>query len=205
MNTKKIIIAARVMSAIFTPFYLPIVGLVALFVFSYLGLLPWAYKLLVLGMVYLFTILVPTLLIHLYHRYQGWTPLQIGVKERRMVPYAVSIFCYFACYYLMTRLRIPSFMARILMAALLIQIVCAIVNVWWKISTHTAAIGGVAGALQAFAIIFGFNPLGWLCVVIILGGMVGSSRMILRQHSLRQVCYGFLLGLVVAYTVILGL
>ena len=40
MNTKKIIIAARVMSAIFTPFYLPIVGLVALFVFSYLGLLP---------------------------------------------------------------------------------------------------------------------------------------------------------------------
>ena len=46
MNTKKIIIAARVMSAIFTPFYLPIVGLVALFVFSYLGLLPWAYKLL---------------------------------------------------------------------------------------------------------------------------------------------------------------
>ena len=65
MNTKKIIIAARVMSAIFTPFYLPIVGLVALFVFSYLGLLPWAYKLLVLGMVYLFTILVPTLLIHL--------------------------------------------------------------------------------------------------------------------------------------------
>lgn len=56
MNTKKIIIAARVMSAIFTPFYLPIVGLVALFVFSYLGLLPWAYKLLVLGMVYLFTI-----------------------------------------------------------------------------------------------------------------------------------------------------
>ena len=162
MNTKKIIIAARVMSAIFTPFYLPIVGLVALFVFSYLGLLPWAYKLLVLGMVYLFTILVPTLLIHLYHRYQGWTPLQIGVKERRMVPYAVSIFCYFACYYLMTRLRIPSFMARILMAALLIQIVCAIVNVWWKISTHTAAIGGVTGALMAFSMLFAFNPVWWL-------------------------------------------
>ena len=162
MNTKKIIIAARVMSAIFTPFYLPIVGLVALFVFSYLGLLPWAYKLLVLGMVYLFTILVPTLLIHLYHRYQGWTPLQIGVKERRMVPYAVSIFCYFACYYLMTRLRIPSFMARILMAALLIQIVCAIVNVWWKISTHTAAIGGVTGALMAFSMLFAFTPVWWL-------------------------------------------
>ena len=198
MNTKKIIIAARVMSAIFTPFYLPIVGLVALFVFSYLGLLPWAYKLLVLGMVYLFTILVPTLLIHLYHRYQGWTPLQIGVKERRMVPYAVSIFCYFACYYLMTRLRIPSFMARILMAALLIQIVCAIVNVWWKISTHTAAIGGVTGALMAFSMLFAFNPVWWLC-----SGMVGSSRIILHQHTLGQVLAGYGIGLLIGFIVII--
>ena len=203
MNTKKIIIAARVMSAIFTPFYLPIVGLVALFVFSYLGLLPWAYKLLVLGMVYLFTILVPTLLIHLYHRYQGWTPLQIGVKERRMVPYAVSIFCYFACYYLMTRLRIPSFMARILMAALLIQIVCAIVNVWWKISTHTAAIGGVTGALMAFSMLFAFNPVWWLCFARLVSGMVGSSRIILHQHTLGQVLAGYGIGLLIGFIVII--
>ncbi len=203
MNTKKIIIAARVMSAIFTPFYLPIVGLVALFVFSYLGLLPWAYKLLVLGMVYLFTILVPTLLIHLYHRYQGWTPLQIGVKERRMVPYAVSIFCYFACYYLMTRLRIPSFMARILMAALLIQIVCAIVNVWWKISTHTAAIGGVTGALMAFSMLFAFNPVWWLCFPLLVSGMVGSSRIILHQHTLGQVLAGYGIGLLIGFIVII--
>lgn len=203
MNTKKIIIAARVMSAIFTPFYLPIVGLVALFVFSYLGLLPWAYKLLVLGMVYLFTILVPTLLIHLYHRYQGWTPLQIGVKERRMVPYAVSIFCYFACYYLMTRLRIPSFMARILMAALLIQIVCAIVNVWWKISTHTAAIGGVTGALMAFSMLFAFNPVWRLCFTLLVSGMVGSSRIILHQHTLGQVLAGYGIGLLIGFIVII--
>ena len=178
-------------------------GLVALFVFSYLGLLPWAYKLLVLGMVYLFTILVPTLLIHLYHRYQGWTPLQIGVKERRMVPYAVSIFCYFACYYLMTRLRIPSFMARILMAALLIQIVCAIVNVWWKISTHTAAIGGVTGALMAFSMLFAFNPVWWLCFTLLVSGMVGSSRIILHQHTLGQVLAGYGIGLLIGFIVII--
>ena len=29
---------------------------------------------------------------------------------------------------------------------------------WWKISTHTAAIGGVAGALFVFGEYFGFNP-----------------------------------------------
>ncbi len=205
MKEKNIILAARVLSMVFTPFYLSLVGLIALFTFSYLSLMPWAYKLTVLTLVYLFTILIPTLLIHFYRNYHGWTLIELGKKERRVVPYLLSIVSYFVCYYVMHRFNIPHFMSNILMAALVIQILCALINVWWKISTHTAAIGGVMGALQAFAVIFGFNPIGWLCLVLILAGMVGTSRMILRQHSLRQVCYGFLLGLVVAYGVILGL
>ena len=205
MKEKNIILAARVLSMVFTPFYLSLVGLIALFTFSYLSLMPWAYKLTVLTLVDLFTILIPTLLIHFYRNYHGWTLIELGKKERRVVPYLLSIVSYFVCYYVMHRFNIPHFMSNILMAALIIQILCALINVWWKISTHTAAIGGVMGALQAFAVIFGFNPIGWLCLVLILAGMVGTSRMILRQHSLRQVCYGFLLGLVVAYGVILGL
>ena len=205
MKEKNIILAARVLSMVFTPFYLSLVGLIALFTFSYLSLMPWAYKLTVLTLVYLFTILIPTLLIHFYRNYHGWTLIELGKKERRVVPYLLSIVSYFVCYYVMHRFNIPHFMSNILMAALIIQILCALINVWWKISTHTAAIGGVMGALQAFAVIFGFNPIGWLCLVLILAGMVGTSRIILRQHSLRQVCYGFLLGLVVAYGVILGL
>lgn len=205
MKEKNIILAARVLSMVFTPFYLSLVGLIALFTFSYLSLMPWAYKLTVLILVYLFTILIPTLLIHFYRNYHGWTLIELGKKERRVVPYLLSIVSYFVCYYVMHRFNIPHFMSNILMAALIIQILCALINVWWKISTHTAAIGGVAGALQAFAVIFGFNPIGWTCLVLILAGMVGTSRMILRQHSLRQVCYGFILGLVVAYGVILGL
>ena len=54
---KQFILAARIVSMVFTPFYLPFMGMVILFVFSYLSLFPWAYKLQVLCMVYLFTIL----------------------------------------------------------------------------------------------------------------------------------------------------
>ena len=203
MKEKNIILAARVLSMVFTPFYLSLVGLTALFTFSYLSMMPWPYKTAVLAMVYLFTILMPTLLIHFYRHHHGWTLIELGRKERRMVPYIISIICYFTGYYVMHRFNIPHFMSNILMAALVIQILCALTNVWWKISTHTAAIGGVAGALTAFSAIFMFNPVSWLCIVLILAGMVGTSRMILRQHTLRQVCYGFLLGAVVAYVVII--
>jgi PAP2 superfamily domain protein len=203
MKEKDIILTARVMSIIFTPFYLPLVGLIALFTFSYMAMMPWRYKLLVLALVYVFTILLPTVLIHVYRRYQGWTLIELGAKERRMVPYILSILCYFSCYYLMNVLHFPHFMSRILMAALLIQVICALINVWWKISTHTAAIGGVAGALMAFAIIFDFNPVWWLCVVFLIAGLLGTSRIILRQHSLLQVCAGFVVGAVSGFWIIL--
>ncbi len=203
MKEKDIILTARVMSIVFTPFYLPLVGLIALFTFSYMAMMPWRYKLLVLALVYVFTILLPTVLIHVYRRYQGWTLIELGAKERRMVPYILSILCYFSCYYLMNVLHFPHFMSRILMAALLIQVICALINVWWKISTHTAAIGGVAGALMAFAIIFDFNPVWWLCVVFLIAGLLGTSRIILRQHSLLQVCTGFVVGAVSGFWIIL--
>lgn len=195
---KTIILTARVISMLFTPFYLPLVGLMALFLFSYLGLMPWGYKLQVLTLVYLFTILLPTVLIHLYRRYQGWTLIQLGNKERRMVPYVISILCYFACAYWMDYLHIPHFMSNIVTAALFIQIVCALINVWWKISAHMAAIGGVAGALFVFAEVFVFNPVWWLCLVFVVAGILGTSRMILRQHSLLQVVVGFLVGIICA-------
>lgn len=184
------------MSILFTPFYLPLVGLVALFELSYLSLLPTSYKLFVGTIVYFFTIFLPSLLIYLYRRHQNWTLIELGQKERRMVPYVISIMCYFTCVYVMERMHVPHFMASIVIAALVIQIACAIINVWWKISTHTAAIGGVAGAIFAFAAIFGFNPVSWLCIVFLLSGMLGTSRMILRQHSLSQVVVGFLVGMV---------
>jgi len=201
-RANKMILGARVLSAVFNPFYLPTVGLIVLFTLSYLSLLPISYKLLVLGLVYIFTILLPTLLISLYRHHQRWTLIELGQRERRMVPYVISILSYFMCVYIMDSLHIPHFMSSILLAALMIQILCSIVNVWWKISTHTAAIGGMAGAIAAFSMIFGFNPIFWLCVVLLVAGVLGTCRMILRQHSLSQVVAGFVLGCVVGFMIL---
>ena len=197
------ILAARIVSMLFTPFYLPIIGLIALFFFSYLSIFPMLYKFQVLVMTYLFTILLPTVMIHLYRRYQGWNLIELGQRERRMVPYIISIVCYFTCIYLMERLHMPHFIGSIIIAALLVQIVCAIINVWWKISTHTAVIGGVGGALFAFAEYLGFNPVWWLSLVFFVAGLLGTSRMILRQHNLSQVVAGFWVGFICAAIAIL--
>ena len=61
----------------------------------------------------------------------------------------------------------------------------------------------MTGALQAYALLIGFNPTWWLCLVITIAGMVGTSRMLLRQHTLWQVSAGFLLGTAIAFAAIL--
>lgn len=75
---------------------------------------------------------------------------------------------------------------------------CLLENIY-----HTAAIGGVLGGLIAFSFMLNFNPIWWLCLVIIASGIVGSSRIILRQHSLIQVTMGFFLGTISAFITIL--
>lgn len=203
MNEKNIILTARIASMLLTPFYLPVMGILAIFFFSYLSMFPWQFKVSLVVMVYLFTVFIPTVLIHLYRQYQGWTLLQLGQKERRMVPYAISILCYFSCFYLMNLLHLPHLITSILIVALVIQMLCAVINVWWKISTHTAAIGGVLGALLAFSFMLNFNSVWWLCLVVIASGIVGSSRIILRQHTLTQVTAGFFLGIISAFFTII--
>lgn len=203
MRERKIILTAKFLSMLFTPFYLPVAGMAVLFTLSYLSLLPPLYKITVMLTVWLFTIFMPTMLIKTYNRYQNWRPFEIGTRERRMIPYVISMLCYLLCTYVMTLMHIPHFMRSIVITALAIQLTCSIINLWWKISTHTAGIGGMTGVLMAFANTFSFNPVWWLCLTISIAGMLGTSRMILRQHTLHQVVGGFIVGTLCGYITII--
>ncbi len=203
MREKDIILLSKVLSAVFSPFYLPVVGLLALFTFSYLSLLHWPVKLYIFIIVFLFTVLLPTTLIRMYRRYQGWSKDDIEKKDNRMIPYIIAILCYFCCYYTLSANPIPYSIKCIVVASLMIQVLCAIINIRWKISTHSAAIGGVMGAVIAFAEIFSFNPVWWICLILIIAGVVGTSRLILRLHTLAQVVGGFFLGMICSFVAIL--
>lgn len=199
MNDKQIIHVARFFSGVFRPFYMPLVGFMALFMFTYLNLLPFGYKVSVLALVYFQTILLPQLLIFAYRSMNGWKAVHLRKREKRMVPYILAIFSYLSCLYTLNELHMPRYMGGIIVSALLIQISCALINIWWKISTHSAAMGGLIGGLLAFSLLFMFNPVYWLCLAIVLTGIVGSCRMLLRQHSLGQVLVGVFVGIIFGF------
>ena len=199
IGRKSIIYTARLVSLVLTSFYLPLVCvlvLTALFTMSYLSLLPLPYKLMVLAVVVFFTIALPMFFVitHLAMRLEQWTARELGQKHLRMVPYAFSLAGYGACVWVLHSMNVFHFILSIVIATMVAQVACTIINIWWNISTHTAAIGGIAGALVAFAEILGFNPVWWLCATLLVAGILGSGSMMVRQHTLPQVVAGFGIG-----------
>lgn len=202
MTESNLVKLSKIVSAICSPFLMPVVGLLALFFFSYLSLLHWQVKLYIFIIVFLFTIMLPTTLIRMYCRYMGCSRQELKEKGKSLVPFIISIFCYFCGYYCLSANHVPYTIRCIIVASIVIQILCAIINRWWHISIHSAAIGGVLGAIMAFAEIFYFNPVWWMCIVLLIAGLVGTSRMVLKRHTLGQVVAGFLLGIACAIVVI---
>ena len=64
MEEKYLRTAAHLLSIIFRPFYVPTVGFIALFLFTYLGLLPMRYQVIIVGVVFLFSVVLPKLAIY---------------------------------------------------------------------------------------------------------------------------------------------
>lgn len=194
MTNKQILVLAKMFTLLFAPHYFPLLCLLVLMGFSYMRIFPLNYKIFLLIIVYLFTIAIPLLLIFLYRKVVGITRRQMSQREMRTMPYVISIMCYFVCYHVLTSLIVPHFVVSVVLASLFVQMACALVNCWYKISTHSAAAGAVNGALIAFSFIFHFNPIWWLCATLVIAGCVGSSRLLLRRHSLAEVNAGLLLG-----------
>ena len=202
IEDKSLIKIARLVSAVFTPFSIPFLAFLALFLFSYLSIMPIQYKLIVLGIVYCFTIMMPVLTIFIFKKINGFSAQELSERKKRYTPFFLTIISYVFCLVMMNRLNIPWYMSGIILAALIMMVICVIVNLKWKLSEHMAGAGAVIGGLVAFSALFGYNPVWWLCGFIMVAGVLGTARIILRHHTLGEVLGGFAVGLVCALMVL---
>lgn len=202
IEEKTLIRVARMVSAIFTPFSIPFLAFLILFLFSYLSIMPIQYKLIVLGIVYCFTIMIPVLAIFIFKKINGFSAQELGERKKRYVPFFLTITSYVFCLLMMNRLNIPWYMSGIILAALIMMVICIVVNLKWKLSEHMAGAGAVIGGLVAFSALFGYNPVWWLCFFILVAGVLGTARIILGHHTLGEVMGGFAVGFICSLMVL---
>ena len=199
---KTMLRVARITSIVFTPFSIPFLAFLVLFLFSYLRIMPILYKGIVLGIVYCFTILTPTITIFLFRKINGFARQELSERKKRYVPILLTIISYVFCLLMMRKLNIPWYMTGIIFVSLVISIICILVNLKWKLSEHMAGMGGIIGGLVSFSALFSYNLVVWLCLFILIAGILGSARIVLGHHTLGEVLSGFVVGLVCSFLIL---
>jgi membrane-associated phospholipid phosphatase len=198
MNEHKILtLSARITSIIFHPLLIPTIGFLLLFSSGfYFGVIPWNLKRFILLVVFISTFLIPLISIGLL----SVSPKFDKKMEKgtdRVLPLIFSSISFYIGYLILGRiLSFPVFQI-FLIASILVQIALVIISLQWKISAHAAAIGGLVGGFFALSIRLQENPILILILLILISGMVCTSRLILQKHTNSQVYAGFLLGLLV--------
>ena len=107
-----------------------------------------------------------------------------------------SVF-YFGLFYLLKDLNIwPTVKLFVLGGGIAIALV-TLINLRYKISAHMTGIGGMLGALISLSYLLKFDMTLFYIPVIVVAGMLGTSRLLLHEHKPSQVYFGFALGLFV--------
>jgi membrane-associated phospholipid phosphatase len=193
---------AKFISIIFHPVLIPTLGFLLLFNSGfYFSMLTWEAKRYVLLVVLFSTGILPMLSVAILALNPKFSISMENSKDR-IIPLLSSSIFYYLGFMLLGQMKAFPVFKLFLTASILVIIVLLVISFKWKISNHMAAVGGMAGTLFALSFRSGVNPLYAILAVVLISGLVGSARLILNKHTLKQIIAGYALGFSVLYLTI---
>ena len=156
-------------------------------------------RLLLLLFVFLYSFLFPTLIIWWLYKRGTIGSMKLENLADRRLPYLITITSLgFLTYFFYTKSILLKPTSVVLAFVLVTLIFVALVSLKWQISAHSAAIGGVLGALFILKFRFDENALYWpFFCALFLAGLIGSARLKLNAHTPLQVIAGLTIGLII--------
>ncbi len=143
------------------------------------------------------TISFPLLVVFLLWRLKFIDSIHMHGERERYGPLIASMLFYFWVFWLFHKtMQAPELIQSFLLGVFLTTVGVFMATIFYKISMHTAAWGGVVG----FALICTFqgvqNAVLLLVLTIIISGIVGSMRLYIKAHTRPQVYSGYIVGFI---------
>jgi hypothetical protein len=186
---------AKIVSVIFNPLFIPLYGLLIIFMAPTLfWYIPFKVKKILFLVVATNNIFIPITLLPFFRYRNIISSWIIETRKDRIVPLlTVSVF-YSITSFIIFRLQIPAFVKAFMFSMTFIAITLTIINFWWKISLYSAGAGALAGIIIILSLKM-LVPLTWFLIPVILaGGLVLASRLKLNSHNSSEVYLGYLAG-----------
>lgn len=194
-------ICTTVVSYIFHPLLMPTIGLYLFFNSgTYLETINGEAKTFLYLIIGFSTCILPILSLPVFIYRRLIKNIEMDARSERVIPAIFALLFYFLGYYFLKSLPMPKILLAYISAVVAIASLALLITIWWKISFHTLAIGGIAGALIALSLRLDADIQYFIMFSIILAGIISTARLRLNAHNYLQVITGFVLGLTVVFS-----
>lgn len=151
--------------------------------------------------VFALTCIFPMITIAVLHNFKVIKDKRMISRKERLIPYITGTIYYAVAVYHVIYTHEPRWLVMFFAGGALACLISTVVNCWWKISAHMAGMGGLVALLwqinaMELEIISSPWMMLYILIAILLSGMLGSARLMLKRHTLPQVLAGFLNGLI---------
>lgn len=155
------------------------------------------------SVVVLNTLILPAASVGLFRLFRVIPDLSLSEPRQRILPMAVIAACYLLCILLFRRVAVAFLIERFMIAALCCVVLVFVVNLYWKISLHMTAMGGLLGLLAVLDYSGLAHVQGLLAMFVLLAGLLASARLQLGSHDMGQILAGLGAGCVVTIVSVL--
>ncbi|MFN2379500.1 MAG: phosphatase PAP2 family protein [Bacteroidales bacterium] len=188
---------SQVVSILFHPVFMPLYGLLIIFfaptIFIYI---PGNIKRVLFMLVLINMMVVPLAMLPLFRYRNIISSYSLTDAGERVMPLALGLLMYILTTIIFFSYQIPALIKSFILAASVVVFILLMVTLIWKISIHSAGMGGLLATVMALSVRMGAPLTVWLAALILLSGVVMASRLYLGAHKPGQVYWGFLTGFV---------
>lgn len=147
-------------------------------------------------LVFIYSFFLPTIALVLLKKVELVDSFELKNKQDRIIPLIITAVFY--CWLSVNLFYNPGYPKGFILftlAATLALMLSFIINLFSKISLHAIGVGGFIGFVVLTMLYYSYDNLESILLgSIILGGIIGSSRLVLNAHQPREVYYGYLVG-----------
>ena len=191
---------AHIISSIFQPLLMPTYGVFLLFIYTYFGAMFRLQFWYIVTPVIIFSFVIPAILIFILFKLRLISDLSLKIRRERIYPYIIALVSYSVMLFYYYRIHMPLWFIMMMAAPVVIMIIAILITLKWKISAHMFGIGGLMGGAMAVSYyVEHANPYYMFMGLFVIAGLIGTSRLLLRRHTLNQVIAGFLLGFLITF------
>ncbi len=200
---------AHFFSVVFHPLFIPFYVVVFLVFYhpSYFSGLNDYYKVRLLLSIALNTIFFPAVAILLMKGLGFIKSVFLHTRQDRIGPYLSSMIFYFwaARVLFKSEPALTPVLASFMTGVFLTTAIALIANIFYKISMHAIGCGGLLGI---FIIIMNSNTMlmTWpIAIALLITGIVCTSRMLVSNHTQKEIYMGLFVGLVCQFAAALAI